>query len=99
MKRLTNDIKLGFQDSNKLPSYVGLWDQLKKYEDTGLEPEAVERAVILAKAYINEALKENERAIARIEAMGAGADTYEIEEANTGLKNLLIKFEGRQEGE
>lgn len=38
-------------------------------------------------------------AIARIEAMGAGADTYEIEEANVGLKNLLIKFGGQQEGE
>ena len=33
MKRLTNNVKLGFQDSNKLPSYEGLWDRLKYYEE------------------------------------------------------------------
>lgn len=49
MKRLTNNIKLGFQDSNKLPSYVGLWDYLKKYEDIGLEPEEIVCCINLLK--------------------------------------------------
>lgn len=33
MKRLTNMIKLGFQDSDRLSSYMALWDRLKYYED------------------------------------------------------------------
>lgn len=33
MERLTNNTKLGFQDSNKLPSYEGLWDRLRYYEE------------------------------------------------------------------
>lgn len=33
MERLTNNTKLGFQDSNKLPSYESLWDRLRYYED------------------------------------------------------------------
>ncbi|WP_313182093.1 hypothetical protein [Lacrimispora sp.] len=51
MKRLTNNIKLGFQDSSKLASYPGLWDRLKKYEDTDLEPEDMHKAKPLDEWY------------------------------------------------
>lgn len=69
--------------------------KLAKYEDTGLEPGEIKKAVILAKAYIMEALKENEKSIAILKSIGA--DSHQIEVASTGLKNLLIKFEGQQE--
>gem|GEM_PF-5715330 len=49
MKRLTSNIKLGFQDSSKLASYPGLWDRLKRYEDTGLEPEEITCCINLLK--------------------------------------------------
>lgn len=71
--------------------------KLAKYEDTGLEPVEIKNAVKLAKAYIMEALKENEKSIAILKTIGA--NTHQIEAVNTGLKKLLIKFEGRQEGE
>lgn len=67
-------------------------EKLSRYEDTGLEPGEIKKAVVLAKAGITEALKENERSIAILKNMGA--DTRQIEAASTGLKNLLIKFEG-----
>lgn len=81
-----------------IPAECESWDvreilkRLADYEDTGIGPEEIKRAAILAKAYIVEALKENERAIARLKTMGL--DTCEIETANVNLKNLLIKFEG-----
>jgi len=49
MERLTNNIKLGFQDSSKLPSYAGLWDRLKSYEDTGLKPDEIASCISLLK--------------------------------------------------
>lgn len=73
-------------------------NRLGAYEDTGIEPEDIEQAIIFAKAYILEVLKENKKAIAMIKAMGAGADTYEVEESSADLEKLLIKFGGQQEG-
>ena len=71
--------------------------KLSRYEDTGLEPGEIKKVVILAKAYIMEALKENEKSIAILKSIGG--DTHQIEAASTGLKNLLIKLDGQQEGE
>jgi len=41
MERLTNDKFLGSQDSSKLPSYAGIYERLKQYEDLEITPEQV----------------------------------------------------------
>lgn len=71
--------------------------KLAKYEDTGLEPGEIKKAVVLARAYIMDAIKGNEKSIEILKNIGG--DTHQIEAGNTGLKNLLIKFERQQEGE
>ena len=41
VERLTNDEFLGTQDSNKFPSYVGIYEKLRKYEQLELTPDQV----------------------------------------------------------
>lgn len=41
MERLTRNDFIGFLKQDELPSYVGIWDRLKQYEDLGITPDQV----------------------------------------------------------